>query len=63
MGHEGLRNLNFVPHDVLLFVRVFLAATVTAHTDLLRQHGEYGIGVIFSQEDFVFVAGVAFVVK
>jgi hypothetical protein len=63
MRLELLRHLNFISHDFLSFIGVFLAATIAPHFDLLRQHGERSIGIGFPEQDAVFVTDIALVVE
>ena len=61
--NEHIWNLNLIPHDFLLFVRIFLSAVIANYFDLLRQHGKRCVRVGLSEQDFVLVPGIAFVVK
>jgi hypothetical protein len=62
MRAELLRDLNLVPHDILPLVGIFPTAVVAVHLDFLGQQGERGISVRLSQQDAMFVTGIALVV-
>ena len=63
VGRKAVGNLNLIPHNFLLPVRVFLAAAITTHTDFIWQHGERRKGVGLAEQDFMLVPGIPFVVK
>jgi hypothetical protein len=61
MRHKGFGDLNFVPHDFLLFVRIFFSTAITDYVNFFRQHGEWREGVGFPEQNAMLVACIAFV--